>query len=255
MARQAGMEIQRIDNWRRLVNNDVPRRRVRIAAHLRKNGFAVANKAVRTAKLAVYRAASTAHAAVRTAAIISVIWLATSTPAVILYGTGDATANTTAPTGALTNSGWQYEGEFGDFLGTAIAANYFITAKHIGGSVGQSFVLNNVVYTTTAVFPDPSSDLQVWKVSGTFPAYASLYSGTPGSEVNLNLVVFGRGTQRGDAVYVGSDSHLGGWLWGTSDYTERWGTNVVGSIQTDPTYGQLLRVPFDSSGGQNEAHL
>jgi len=175
--------------------------------------------------------------------------------AVILYGTGDPTANTSAPAGALANSGWQYEGQFGDFLGTAIAANYFITAKHIGGSIGQSFVLNNIVYTTTAVFPDPSSDLQIWQISGTFPAYAGLYSGTPGSEVNLGLVVFGRGTQRGSAVNVGSDSHLGGWLWGSSDGVERWGTNVVGSIQTDPTYGQLLRAPFDASAGPNEAHL
>ena len=180
---------------------------------------------------------------------------ATSTQAVILYGTGDPTANTSAPTGTLANSGWQYEGQFGGFLGTAIAANYFITAKHIGGSIGQSFVLNNVVYTTTAVFPDPSSDLQIWQISGTFPAYADLYSGNTGTEVNLNLIVFGRGTERGSAVNVGSDSHLGGWLWGSSDGVERWGTNVVGSIQTDPTYGKLLRAPFDSTGGQNEGHL
>jgi hypothetical protein len=186
---------------------------------------------------------------------LSLVFIAASTQAVILYGTGDPTANTSAPAGAFPHSGWDYEGQFGDFLGTAIAANYFITAKHIGGSVGQTFFLNNVVYTTTAVFPDPSSDLQIWQISRTFPAYAGLYSGTPGTEVNLSLVVFGRGTQRGNAVNVGSDSHLGGWLWGNIDHAERWGTNVVGSIQTDPTYGKLLRAPFDSTGGQNEAHL
>jgi hypothetical protein len=175
--------------------------------------------------------------------------------AVILYGTGDPTANTMAPTGVLANSGWQFEGQFGGFLGTAIASNYFITAKHIGGSVGQSFVFNNVSYTTTAVFPDPSSDLQVWQVAGTFPTHAPLYSSAPGSEVNLNLVVFGRGTQRGSPVFVGNDSHLGGWLWGTSDGVERWGTNVVGSIVDDPPYGDLLRVPFNNNAGPNEAHL
>lgn len=53
------------------------------------------------------------------------------------------------------NSGWQYEGQFGSFLGTVIASNYFITAKHIGGSVGDTFVFSGVNYTTTAVFPDP----------------------------------------------------------------------------------------------------
>jgi hypothetical protein len=30
---------------------------------------------------------------------------------------------------------------------------------------------------------------------------------------------------------------------------------VVGPIYTDPFYGDLLRVPFDSNGGPNEAHL
>ena len=175
--------------------------------------------------------------------------------AVILYGTGDPTANTTAPTGVLANSGWQFEGQFGGFLGTVIGSNYFITAKHIGGSVGQSFVFNNVSYTTTAVFPDPTSDLQIWQVAGTFPTHAPLYSSAPGSEVNLGLVVFGRGTQRGSDVFVGNDFHLGGWLWGTSDGVQRWGTNVVGSIVDDPPYGELLRVPFNNSTGPNEAHL
>lgn len=175
--------------------------------------------------------------------------------AVILYGTGDPTANTSAPGGALANSGWQYEGEFDGFLGTVIASNYFITAKHIGGSVGQNFTFNGITYTTSAVFPDPSTDLQVWQISGAFPIHAPLYSGQPGTEVGLNLVVFGRGTQRGNAVDVGNDSHLGGWLWGTTDQVERWGTNVVGSIETDPTYGQLVRAPFDSTGGPNESHL
>lgn len=176
-------------------------------------------------------------------------------PAVILYGTGDPSANTTAPTGVLAGSGWQYEGQFGGFLGTVIAANYFVTAKHIGGNVGDIFTFDGVNYATIAVFPDPSSDLQIWKVSGTFPTHAPLYSGAAGSEVNLNLVVLGRGTQRGNPVNVGSDSHLGGWLWGASDQVQRWGTNVVGSIYDDPGFGPLVRAPFDASGGANEAHL
>jgi len=175
--------------------------------------------------------------------------------AVILYGTGDATANISAPTGGLANSGWQFEGQFGGFLGTVIGANYFITAKHIGGAVGQTFVFNNVNYTTTAVFPDPSSDLQIWQVAGTFPIHAPLYSAAAGSEANLSLVVFGRGTRRGDPVFVGDDAHLGGWMWGASDGIQRWGTNVVGSIVDDPSYGDLLRAPFDNNAGPNEAHL
>jgi Dockerin type I domain len=71
----------------------------------------------------------------------------------------------------------------------------------------------------------------------------------------LFLTVFGRGTQRGNSVFVGSDSHLGGWRWGASDAVQRWGTNIVGSITNDPTYGALLRVPFNNNGGLDEAHL
>ena len=184
-------------------------------------------------------------------------FIATLTPlrAVVLYGSGDPTANTSAPTGSLANSGWQYEGIFNGLCGTPIATNYFVTAKHIGGSVGDTFIFNGVNYTTTAVFPDPTSDLQIWRVAGNFPTHAPLFSGAPGSEVNLALVVIGRGRQRGSAVTVGKDSHLGGWLWGTSDDVQRWGTNVVGSIFTDSTYGDLLRAPFNFNAGPNEAHL
>ena len=183
------------------------------------------------------------------------MWPLGSAIAVILYGSGDPSTNTTAPAGTLGGSGWQYEGRFGAFLGTVIASNYFVTAKHIGGSVGQTFVFNGANYTTTAVFPDPSSDLQIWKVSGTFPSHAQIYSAVAGSESSDNLVVFGCGTQRGSPVFVGSDSHLGGWLWGSSDGVQRWGTNVVGSIVTDPTYGDLLRVPFNADVSANESHL
>jgi hypothetical protein len=191
----------------------------------------------------------------RLLAVSGILWPLSRAAAVILYGTGDPSANTTAPTGTLAGSGWQYEGQFGSFLGTIIASNYFVTAKHIGGNVGQSFIFNGATYTTTAVFPDPSSDLQIWQVSGTFPSHAQIYSAAAGSEASANLVMFGRGTQRGSAVFVGSDSHLGGWLWGNSDGVQRWGTNVVGSIVTDPTYGNLLRVPFNAGVSANEAHL
>jgi hypothetical protein len=187
--------------------------------------------------------------------LIVALCLSTPARAVILYGTADPAANTTAPTGDLAGSGWQYEGQFGSFLGTPIASNYFVTAKHIGGSIGQTFSFGGTDYTTTAVFPDPDSDLQIWRIAGTFSSHAPLYGGAAGSEVTLGLVVIGRGTQRGNPVLVGNDSHLGGWLWGTADGIERWGTNVVSSIATDSTYGKLLRAPFDMSAGPNEAHL
>jgi hypothetical protein len=197
----------------------------------------------------------------RTAGALLGGWLllAHTASAIILYGTGDINTNTTAPTGALAGSGWQYEGDFTDFLGTAIAPNYFITAEHIGGAklVGDAFTYQGVSYTTTAAYADPNSDLCIYKVNGTLPSYAPLYT-NPGGEAGQGLVVFGRGTQRGSAVTVGSGMQLGGWMWGTSDNVERWGQNTVSQIVTDPSLGSFLYATFDQTAGEengNEATL
>jgi hypothetical protein len=190
--------------------------------------------------------------------VIVVVVGAGSADAVILYETGptgsyDPSADTTAPTGALAGSGWQDEGTFGGELGTAIAPNYFITAAHIGGNVGDSFVFDNTTYLTTASYSDPGTDLRIWQVNGTLPNYAPIYSGAPGSEVGLSLVVFGNGTDRG-SPYVLPDSQTGGWLWGGGG-TQRWGTGTVGSVVAAPGLGSFLQVPFQASGGFTQAQL
>jgi len=126
--------------------------------------------------------------------------IAQTSPAVILFGSADPAYNTTPPAGALQDSGWQYEGLWVGFLGTPIAPQYFIAAKHVGGSVGQPFVFNGVSYTTTAFWDDANTDLRIWKVSGTFPYYSPLY--TTNDEQGKIQVVIGRGTQRGAPVVI-----------------------------------------------------
>jgi hypothetical protein len=121
-----------------------------------------------------------------------------SSKAVILLGSGDPAYNTAPPTGVLMGSGWQYQGQWGGFLGTVIAPQYFIAAQHVGGAIGQAFVFNGVTYTTTAYWDDSTTDLRIWKVGGVFSSYAPLYSLS--DEVGKTLVVIGRGTQRGDPV-------------------------------------------------------
>jgi hypothetical protein len=120
--------------------------------------------------------------------------------AILLKGSGDPACNTTAPTGTLAGSGWQYQGQWGGFLGTVIAPQYFIAARHVGGSIGQEYVLNGVTYHTTAYWDDATTDLRIWKVDGVFANYATLYSTS--DETGKSLVVIGRGTQRGDEVRV-----------------------------------------------------
>ena len=175
--------------------------------------------------------------------------------AVLFKATGDPSYNTNAPTGSLTNSGWQYEGQWnteaGDFLGTPIAPTFFLAAQHIGGSSGQPFVFNGFTYTTVTNFDDPSSDLRIWQVAETFPYYAPLY--TQSNEVGKLCVVFGRGTQRGSAVMVNTTTN--GWMWGATDNVERWGENMISGVYTDANNQLYLYATFDRNGITNECDL
>jgi hypothetical protein len=171
---------------------------------------------------------------------------------VIFLSTADITHNTTAPEGALAGSGWQYEGQWGSFLGTPIASQYFITAKHVGGSVGDTFTYQGASYRTTAYYPDSQTDLAIWKVAADFPDFAPLYTGS--DEVGKDLVVIGRGTQRGAEYTLGSTAL--GWKYGPADHVQRWGENVVSGVANLGTgLGQGLVADFDSAGLPNEAQL
>lgn len=185
--------------------------------------------------------------------------------AVLFFATDDPAHNTTPPTGELADSGWQFQGRWLGFLGTPIAPRYFLTARHIGGTVGDGFLYRGVVYRTTAVFDDPESDLRLWRVCGTFPDFAPLY--TQGDELNRLVVVFGRGTRRGEAVEVadGAGAVLKGWRWGPADGVQRWGRNVVSAVLDGTSLGPLangagatgplLAMNFDADGVPDECHL
>lgn len=177
-----------------------------------------------------------------------------SASAVTFVSTGDPTFNTTAPTGEYAGSGWDLQGTWlTDFLGTPIAPQYFITAKHLNGAIGQPFTFQSTTYTTDAFFDDPSSDLRIWHVTTAFPTFAPLFLGS--GEVGKTAAIFGRGTQRGADVLF--NSTLAGWQWGTADHVLRWGTNEISGFDSNsPGANDLLTAKFDlASGNPNEAHL
>jgi len=192
--------------------------------------------------------------------------LLTAVPAraVLFYGTGAVAYNVlpgSPPGGAVADSGWQYHGLWDNATGIAISPYYFITAKHLGGSVGQTFTYGGTPYTTVASFDEPDHDLRIWQVSAPLPSYAPLYQGIA-SEAGQPLVVHGRGTQRGAEVNVLANpvgDQLRGWLWGFPEFTLRWGENDVTSIVIDPVWGDLLYATFDrpayEGGKVNEATL
>jgi hypothetical protein len=172
-------------------------------------------------------------------------------PAVILHATPQR--NTWAPSGALYNSGWQYEGRWGSFLGTPISPRHFVTAGHVGGAVGQTFSYRGKNYTAKAMYDDPNSDLRIWAVDRNFAdPYAPLYRGT--SEVGKQVVIYGRGTQRGSDVYVNGQRK--GWRWGPYDGQHSWGTNTIaGVVNGGAGIGAVLNFTFNATGGRNEGTL
>lgn len=192
----------------------------------------------------------------RTAVMLSTMGLflflaAPAAQGVILYWSADRAAFEPHSC-TYANSGWQYEGQWSYYLGTPIAPNYFITAKHVGGSVGNTFTYNGQVYTTTANYASPTSDLQIWKVSGLFGSYAPLYGLS--NETGRTMTIFGRGTQRGSAVTVGGVTK--GWTWGLGDHVQSWGSNQVGGVVSGGTgIGQLLSFGFDATGDYYEGSL
>ncbi len=191
---------------------------------------------------------------------VLVVLLGFSAPraaAMIFYASGDTNYNATPPTGSLTNSGWQWQGNWHGFGGTPIGTNLFLTAQHVGGSVGDIFSYNGTDHRAVAAFPDPRSDLMIWQVCGTFPSFAPLYTGTT-VEIYLPCVVFGRGRTRGGEVTVTNNGQvaLRGWAWGETDKRLRWGRNTVSAIVKDSGNGSdLLKALFDPNGGPNVAAL
>lgn len=172
--------------------------------------------------------------------------------AVLFDATGDPAYNTNAPTDALSGSGWQFEGHFGGFLGTAVDSHYFLTARHIGGDTNTPFVFEGTNYYPVTYYDDPApgSDLRLWQVSGRLPTYAPFYTGT--DEVGATIMVIGRGTQRGSEL--SNEGITNGWLWGASDSVTRWGLNQAASIQF-VNGAPYLYATFTHGAGSNECHL
>ncbi len=175
---------------------------------------------------------------------------------IIFYSTDSPDHNTSQPTGVLQTSGWQWIGQWQHFLGTPIGAHYFITAAHVGGTVGLPLFFRGKNHFTTASFSDPSSDLILWQVREPFSDWAPMNAST--DEVGQRLMVFGRGTQRGSEInYPNESPRLRGWGWGPVDGRLRWGQNqVTGFESSQPQeFDDLFYATFDQNGGSNECHL
>ena len=192
---------------------------------------------------------------------------AMTSEAVLFYETADPNHNVGAPGGSLADSGWQWQGYFGSFLGTMISPTHFITAKHVptNGSFVHDALFSGEATTTYSVntaangglgyWDIGATDLRIYEITGgTFSSYAELFTGS--AEVGSDLVVFGRGGVRGAAIVVdnGAGPQVQGYGHTASDGTARWGLNTVADVVSYGG-GDLLAADFTAVLGQNEAHL
>ncbi len=197
--------------------------------------------------------------------VLVTLWMmcVTNCGAILFYGTGDSNHNISAPSGIFADSGWQYQGLYGAYLGTIIAPQYFITAQHFGtqgGTFTHSGIFNggsDVTYNIDGTanggagyWDIAGTDLRIFKVQEYFPTYAPLYTGS--LEVGMTMVTMGRGGPRGAEVLVSSVLH--GWESSSPDGIARWGSNTVGGIYSS-ALGDLLTATFSASGTAEEATL
>jgi hypothetical protein len=151
-------------------------------------------------------------------------------------------------------------GSINAFMGTPIAPQFFLTAKHLGNLTGQAITfLDSTSYTTTARFVDPASDLAIYQISGTFPTdkIVPLYSGSFTN--NQAMTIFGRGLSRTDTTVIGnnfpSGTEVKGWTWGANTGARSWGTNTLDALADGGLAGIQLAYDFDVSGGNDQGIL
>jgi len=172
--------------------------------------------------------------------------------ALVFLGSGDANHNTTPPTGALADSGWQWQSQSG-FGATVIGTHLVATANHLGISAGRTFTYGGLTYHVVAATNEPESDLRLFWVAGRIPNAAPIYYGS--QETNSYLVFHGFGGPRGNPVYFDppANTDLRGWLWTSYDGRLRWGTNLVSDVATVTVGvpGEYLISYFTQSAGED----
>jgi hypothetical protein len=172
----------------------------------------------------------------------------------IFFGHGDPDHNTSAPTGALANSGWQHE-VFFDFTGTAVGPRHLLTAAHLRVGTNAIARHNGLAYRVIAVTNLPGTDLSLLTVGGRFPDWAPLYR--RGDESGKVATLFGRGLPRGEPVFHPTErtNEVRGWTWGQNDFRPRWGTNRVEQAFAPGVLGSsgLLALTFSADAGDDEA--
>jgi hypothetical protein len=180
-----------------------------------------------------------------------------------------SSANGAAIPASASAGGWNYEGLFaGVYTATAIAPGWIATVSHIGSS--GTYVYNGVSYNVvpnSGVIINPASDgtgIELYRIAGTLPTYAQIWSTSDGSENHTQAMLTGRGYDKGAPVYAqttaGDQFQQGqqeGWHEGANNATLTWGENYVytQSIGGTPYLAYSFDAPGSGDSTTNEADL
>jgi hypothetical protein len=155
----------------------------------------------------------------------------------------------------------RFVGAMGSFTGTVISPRHMITATHVIPGSSTQFVFANGTSTATTynmTLVGTQDDLAIYELDSGQPSFGiwtNLW--TNSNEVGNQMVVLGRGTQRGNAVFR-NGTHRG-WEWGTGDSVLAWGTNLVSATPTinigAPFNGSFLQFTFSDTSSFNEAAI
>lgn len=113
----------------------------------------------------------------------------------------------------------------------AIGPNHILSARHLGGSPGDGFLIDGKNYPSTAVTLHPSADLAVIRVKGQLPGWHTIASrARKGNNVYLGGMGRVAATEQADGI-----------TWSTTR-EERWGRNKLAKV-----VGGLFEIKFDQS--------
>ncbi len=196
------------------------------------------------------------HSSIVAATALAIL-LAGRALAVVFYATNGVAYHTSAPTGAWAGSGWAQTVPLGGFLGTVIGSNAVLTAKHLGYSVGQTFVYGGQACTVTVVTADAASDLSVLRFRPPATNWARINI-EPAVDTGRWIVVQGRGRERGSPP-ITTATLTNGWPLGANNKTRRWGINrydgFAGYSTNTPSDDVLAWATFDAGGHADECML
>jgi hypothetical protein len=142
-----------------------------------------------------------------------------------------------------------------------IAPNYAITTRHQYGGVGQTIEVGGQSVQVAEVWTNGTTDLRVVRLAYangaplnlTAGQYVSVYTGRDESTTSKSIVMGGFGMGRGSNLYSTVGNKLYGYTWsGTTNDTERWGTNLVDSTVNNYSISgytsDILVAHFDAPG-------